>query len=547
MSIKTRLIIVFIILATPLLIFSNYVGRSINHINQQSTINQHTSDMNNLLLTIELNQTDYVYSNSRNASNNVYEGLASMSTHVYDHNHENFTVEQKREVLNIRDVLIDYDSSFRQLASLNDQLAAIKISLDASISDLNTYSSDLSNSDNVIPFVSSSVQNNLMLFYLDYMTMSNSLTTNIDVDSSPLTVVIDLVSSLQSNVSIPFDDKLTTMRISNSSNELISNLEKYQQKASALNLANEKLTNLTKDIRESIQIIDTIQQDTVSQAQKSIFILTNVLLALTILIFLTVLFYVIRYITSNLKILINATQKISGGQYKTHISPLPNDEFGTLSQSVNQMAYSLDKSMSRQKEITNNLAKLIADRTSELSEAKLALEESNQSLELEKERLAIMAITDELTGLNNRRSALDFLQEQINNNRRYKHPLTIMEVDIDLFKEINDKYGHIAGDEVLRKLANIFLSSIREQDFCARFGGEEFLFIFPETDQESAHVIIERIQEAVRSTQFTFSEINVTFSGGVAELADETAMELIHKADKLLYEAKHSGRDCILF
>ena len=159
-----------------------------------------------------------------------------------------------------------------------------------------------------------------------------------------------------------------------------------------------------------------------------------------------------------------------------------------------------------------------------------------------------LSITDSLTGLANRKHLMETLEAEIERCRRYRRPLAVAMIDIDHFKRFNDTFGHLAGDEVLRRLAAIFRASLRSADFAARYGGEEFLIVLPETDAATAVEIAERIRArvAAESAQRDAVSPRITVSAGIAAASGDEDLEvLIHKADAALYRAKEGGRDRI--
>ncbi|MBA2292197.1 MAG: diguanylate cyclase [Gemmatimonadales bacterium] len=159
-----------------------------------------------------------------------------------------------------------------------------------------------------------------------------------------------------------------------------------------------------------------------------------------------------------------------------------------------------------------------------------------------------LADTDPLTGCANRR-VLDLrLAEELDRARRYDQVVTVVMVDVDDFKRINDTYGHAAGDEVLRQLAVLLRRELRTMDFLARYGGEEFLIVLPETGGTGARLFVDRILRRVQ--QFQFGEdgvqISVTASAGLATFPDDRAADdqaLLKLADQNLYKAKRAGRN----
>lgn len=156
-----------------------------------------------------------------------------------------------------------------------------------------------------------------------------------------------------------------------------------------------------------------------------------------------------------------------------------------------------------------------------------------------------IANIDGLTGLYNRRWMNEFFKRQINRAKSDKKPLVLMLVDLDHFKKVNDQYGHVVGDEVLSSVASVLPHQFRPTDLLARFGGEEFAMILPNTDLEQATQIAERVRIAIESTRVEFyPDIQLTLSLGVASLLPNDDMNsLLARADRALYQAKKNGRN----
>jgi len=157
--------------------------------------------------------------------------------------------------------------------------------------------------------------------------------------------------------------------------------------------------------------------------------------------------------------------------------------------------------------------------------------------------------TDPLTQLANRRFGVELLAEEIERARRYDRDLSVVIVDIDHFKKVNDTLGHLSGDEVLTSVAAMLYSASRKSDCVIRWGGEEFLFVFPETDSHKAASIVERLRSHLESHPVMVSAnggttVPVTVSGGVAQFSPNDTLEiLVDRADQALYQAKASGRN----
>lgn len=161
-----------------------------------------------------------------------------------------------------------------------------------------------------------------------------------------------------------------------------------------------------------------------------------------------------------------------------------------------------------------------------------------------RERLEQLANTDELTGLTNRRHLTETARHYIRLARRYRHPVSFIIFDLDHFKHVNDSFGHGAGDDVLTAIAAQCRTVLRDVDTLARWGGEEFAVLMPETGLEEALRTAERLRLLLRELRPVHNEdIRTTASFGVAVLADESFEELAARADEALYRAKHEGRD----
>jgi diguanylate cyclase (GGDEF)-like protein len=162
---------------------------------------------------------------------------------------------------------------------------------------------------------------------------------------------------------------------------------------------------------------------------------------------------------------------------------------------------------------------------------------------LAEEELRRLAATDKLTGAYNRTKCHEILEREIERVKRHNQPLSIIIFDIDHFKEVNDRYGHSAGDYVLKTIADIVRESIRKIDYFVRWGGEEFMIISSETNLKDVSALAERIREIIESS--TFEDVGkVTVSFGVTEFREnDTEDSLIKRADDAMYEAKKKGRN----
>jgi len=162
------------------------------------------------------------------------------------------------------------------------------------------------------------------------------------------------------------------------------------------------------------------------------------------------------------------------------------------------------------------------------------------------EREKALARTDSLTQIANRRAFYELASTEINRAHRYKRPFTIVSMDLDNFKIVNDRFGHKIGDTLLCSVANTIQKNIRATDVVARLGGDEFTVLLPEIGAESARVVAHKLQKELLDTMQT-NEWPVTFSMGVVTFnsAPATVDEMLKKADTLMYSAKQSGKNII--
>jgi len=179
------------------------------------------------------------------------------------------------------------------------------------------------------------------------------------------------------------------------------------------------------------------------------------------------------------------------------------------------------------------------------------LKTRNLQLESMLRSVEALAITDALTGLFNRRRFADVLKREFAVTRRYRNTLSCLLVDLDHFKQINDRFGHDAGDQVLKEVARRIVGSLREVDLAARYGGEEFAILLPHTSKADARIVAERLLSNLRKQEFTFNGelVRVTASIGCAgnsDVASGQPEDLVKAADLALYEAKNGGRNVVV-
>lgn len=190
----------------------------------------------------------------------------------------------------------------------------------------------------------------------------------------------------------------------------------------------------------------------------------------------------------------------------------------------------------------NNEPVLLAGIVFDITEKK----DIEQLIKRQNKKLVELVNFDYLTKILNRRGLLNRLENEIDIAIANKENLSIIMLDIDKFKLVNDKQGHLVGDKVLKQIARNIKKNVLGTDIVGRYGGEEFLVILPNTDEKQAYCVAERIRKNIQSEQFT-NGIRLTISGGVKQYHNESIIGFIDQADKYLYKSKENGRNQISY
>ena len=193
----------------------------------------------------------------------------------------------------------------------------------------------------------------------------------------------------------------------------------------------------------------------------------------------------------------------------------------------------------------NKMLSTIEQQAAEINTFATRLDAAYKELESTNARLKETSFKDEVTGLYNRRFFSLRLEEELSRYRRFNHPVSVVLLDLDGFKAVNDEYGHTAGDETLREVAQILMKHSRGINVVSRYGGDEFAVLLVETSKAGARLYADRIREVVAKYLFSHGKV-ITASFGVASLPDDeagTAEDLFRAADEALYAAKRAGKN----
>ena len=248
-------------------------------------------------------------------------------------------------------------------------------------------------------------------------------------------------------------------------------------------------------------------------------------------------------INQPLKNLMDGVHQMESGDLSVELPIHHNDEIGYLTKAFNSMASQL-------KIFLTKLEDEVAKRTSELDIANQNLKKQLSEIECLQAELKEQAIRDPLTNAYNRRYLLEALDQEISRSEREELLLSLVMIDIDHFKEINDQFGHNAGDHVLKQIVTLIMQNTRKHDIVCRYGGEEFVIMMQNTCLPDAYQRAEDLRIACEKLEIPFKGINLqaTLSSGVVAfpISGINAEQLLSKADQAMYQAKSSGRNCTI-
>ena len=266
------------------------------------------------------------------------------------------------------------------------------------------------------------------------------------------------------------------------------------------------------------------------------------LAGVSILLYALLVWALKKFIHKPLQKLINGVETIEldeNNKNRIDLHTEADNEFKAVEVACNEMLRKVDLDKKELLKVEYNYQSILEKEVSERI----------HELELSNKQLNTLAATDPLTQIRNRRSFFDIAEKYYSIAIRTKEALSLMMIDLDHFKSVNDKYGHASGDEVLKEFTRIVKYQLRESDLFARYGGEEFVIVLANTGIEGAENLAEKIRSAVEANILMTekNEIQITVSIGVSELSkkDASLEDILSRADKALYFAKENGRNRI--
>lgn len=533
MSIRRRIYISFGIILFMLLIFGFYMSQL------YMTLDVHMADVNKISNTIQsLQEISISQSNYINLDDVAYADQCESS------------MSGISIIIDSKDIDIDEFASLQSdYIDVLAQLIDVKNYLTTSNKLVNQVEVDLLNHLDDPPNDTAVNTNDILINLMQGLNTQQRYEVNsLDYKIGNLLYLSSIIDTLESVKRTTADSDIKTY-----TSELILKFTSlYEMKKDMIQLRENELTltnQLNQILSRMIDTLDDVLNNLRQTNQNIVSHVQNVYLLLFSVVFILVTIILIKLnsrISKALETLTKGTERIASGDYTQGVILEGKDEFTKFAVSINTMADKLRDAHFSIITYNNQLEEMVNAKTVELQNTKDDLENLNRKLTNEKEKYIILAMTDALTGLKNRAFLTSYIDQSIKEAKRYRHQFSIMLLDIDFFKHVNDAYGHHMGDEVLKGLAEILNIECRQSDIIARYGGEEFIIVFANTDLENACMTAERIRQKVAEAHFTDQNLHITISAGVTAYKGEDTAALIERVDALQYQAKRNGRNCIV-
>lgn len=542
MTIRNRIFIYFSIIIVFLISFGTYQNRVFITLSMLNESSNAISDISSKLQLINVEQIEFMQSNQRSHVTKVFDLLNAIREDKDKISELGLSNEATEVYVNSSKLFDDYEALFNQFVSNNDKFFAKENQVKDSKRDVINLSKALSESPsidgymskdellkNIIEFMESDLEDIKLYhtYHEEALTELIHIGEKVKNSDSPSEFKLDWIKLIHvAKNHIEYED--TLLELSDNNMELQS-----------------KLNSKVVQMDELFRNIESNQMIYSTHIIRQLKIIYFSLLVFVVIIVTIMIIRISKRIKDSFDRITRGTESIASGDYSIYLGTDEGDEFSELSVSINTMAKSLQIADFEIKKYSIGLEKLVEEKTSELSIAKRELEMVNMVLNKEKEKYEHLAMTDPLTGLYNRAFLIEVLNNKINEYVRYGRSFSVMLVDLDRFKLVNDRYGHMVGDEVLKIVSSVFINESRSSDIVARYGGEEFMLVFSDCTIDYALTISERIRIVVQDLEFEEEGLKVTISGGLAQYNMETKDDFLKGIDELLYRAKEDGRNNI--
>lgn len=542
MTLRNRIFIYFSIIIVFLISFGTYQNRVFVTLSKLNESSNAISDISSKLQLINVEQIEFMQNNKRGHVAKVFDLLNVIRDDKEKISELGISKEGTEVFVNSSNLFDEYEVLFNQFVSNNDKYFAKMTQVKESKRDVINLSKTLSEHPDIENYMS---KDDLFGNIIEFMQsdMQNLRSYHVYHEEA-LKELIKVGESIKDS-DCSFDLKLNWIKLIH----VAKNHIEYEDSMIELSDNNvelqSKLNSKVVQMDEFFRNIESSQMRYTTYIIKQLKVMYFSLLIVVVIIVTIMILRISKRIKDSFERITKGTESIASGDYSIYLGTDEGDEFSELSVSINLMAKSLQVADYEIKHYSIGLEKMVEEKTAELSNAKIELEKVNKVLNYEKEKYEHLAMTDPLTGLYNRAFLIEVLNNKINEFNRYGRNFSVMLVDLDRFKLVNDKFGHMAGDEVLKKISNVFVSECRSSDIVARYGGEEFMLVFSECTIDYALIISERIRGVIEKLDFEYDDLKVTISGGLAQYNKESRDEFLIKVDDLLYMAKEDGRNNI--
>ncbi len=547
MTLGQRIIAGFLIILAMTALFGVYVQYALSEMGKVAEDNRLVGEMRVLMTEIQSDAELYQATGDRMYLHVLNRNISDFKRIHEDMKKDVLTADLRTRVGELVLSLADFQDVLGNYMVLNDQNSALKMQLYNTTLGLTVtmQAQNLHSDPEVLPLYIEALG-----LVLDVTVSQNFLTNRLEgtaTDTSNYKIKrleeIAQILYAQGNTT---DAQLLGIRLRG----LSQKQSEFYVKAATLQEQEQLYLTAMKEMNGDLELLSNLAfengQKAVQNRNSQLFLLTTAILAFILFLGVAISIFIPMQITRGMQELVRVTGHIAAGDANARIQPQGPRDMKGLCISINEMAEALKASAKSLKTANEQLEATVERKTLELNHANRELAIINENLNLEKEHLSFMAMTDSLTKLKNRAFLMETLRQCISEAKRYSLPFCVLLLDLDHFKLVNDTYGHMTGDDVLKVTSEAFMAEIRASDVVGRYGGEEFLLLFPGTGLKEAIYVAERIRRSIEGLIFPQKGMRITVSGGLASYQGESEEEVLSLVDELMYRAKAAGRNRVL-